>query len=418
MSQALADPPCPHCGKLPFERAESSTPPRACPWCKHVDLAVSFCDEQCWDAGIAKHRQTHCAGKSGRVLQVAPGREDDLKHFCTRGCQVTIETPRLRLRPVRLSDNDRIAAIKTDPVVNRTQLYGDPRPSFIFSMFTRGYVEALMPGLKSAAGQGRCGYVFAIEPKEREGAVRPREHELAREHLDASGYVGNLGINIVQAPRASAPKAGEPFVYPSAEALAEAGAHATIFYELHPDYWGQGLMTEAIRSVLPFIFDVLRLPHVIIDPLATNASSIKLAERLGFTLVGAKGPGSWGKGRQLLFRLTGEEWRSAVRRTEGNRRKAARKKKNRKGRREAAAVVETVEKEEQASEQAEKDEHLEGSVAQRAADGMGGVDGNGQSRADERGEAPQDTASPERGVCRWCQVPSHAGVLGCSCCDW
>jgi len=60
-------------------------------------------------------------------------------------------------------------------------------------MFTRGYVEALMPGLKSAAGPGRCGYVFAIEPKEREGAVRPREHELAREHLDASGYVGNLG---------------------------------------------------------------------------------------------------------------------------------------------------------------------------------------------------------------------------------
>lgn len=38
----------------------------------------------------------------------------------------------------------------------------------------------------------------------------------------------NAGINIVQAPRASAPKAGEPFVYPSAEALAEAGAHATI----------------------------------------------------------------------------------------------------------------------------------------------------------------------------------------------
>lgn len=72
MSQAVADPPCTHCGKLrefahlphmastpldsslntapvaawaASERAESTTPPRVCPWCKHVDLTVSFCDE-------------------------------------------------------------------------------------------------------------------------------------------------------------------------------------------------------------------------------------------------------------------------------------------------------------------------------------------------------------------------------------
>lgn len=57
-------------------------------------------------------------------------------------------------------------------------------------------------------------------------------------------------------------------------------------------YWmgaphaGQGVMTQAVRAVLPFAFETLRLHRVEAACLPTNGASIRLLEKVGFTREG------------------------------------------------------------------------------------------------------------------------------------
>jgi ribosomal-protein-alanine N-acetyltransferase len=57
-----------------------------------------------------------------------------------------------------------------------------------------------------------------------------------------------------------------------------------IGYRLHPDYWGQGLATEAARAVRDYAFDTLGFNRLIsiIEP--ENLGSIRVAEKNGFRL--------------------------------------------------------------------------------------------------------------------------------------
>ncbi len=55
-------------------------------------------------------------------------------------------------------------------------------------------------------------------------------------------------------------------------------------YDLATQWWGQGLMTEALGAVLAYAFDELHVEVVVADTRSTNARSIRLLERLGFRL--------------------------------------------------------------------------------------------------------------------------------------
>jgi len=57
-------------------------------------------------------------------------------------------------------------------------------------------------------------------------------------------------------------------------------------YDLHPDYWGKGIMTNAIHEVLLYAFDQLQLNRVeaFVDP--ANTSSSNLLRRVGFEKEG------------------------------------------------------------------------------------------------------------------------------------
>jgi ribosomal-protein-alanine N-acetyltransferase len=63
-------------------------------------------------------------------------------------------------------------------------------------------------------------------------------------------------------------------------ALAELG------YELVPEHWGRGLMSEALAAVLAFGFGVMRLERVMATVLPRNDRSIRLLERAGFAREG------------------------------------------------------------------------------------------------------------------------------------
>ena len=57
-----------------------------------------------------------------------------------------------------------------------------------------------------------------------------------------------------------------------------------IAYRLHPDYWGQGLATEAARAVRDFGFNELKLPRLISLIHPDNAASRRVAEKNGMAL--------------------------------------------------------------------------------------------------------------------------------------
>jgi ribosomal-protein-alanine N-acetyltransferase len=55
-----------------------------------------------------------------------------------------------------------------------------------------------------------------------------------------------------------------------------------IGYLLHKDYWGKGLMQEAMDKGIDYAFNTLKVHTIEANINPTNAASIKLAERKGF----------------------------------------------------------------------------------------------------------------------------------------
>ena len=61
---------------------------------------------------------------------------------------------------------------------------------------------------------------------------------------------------------------------------------ASVGYWMGQPFAGQGLMTDALRAILPFVFDELRLHRLEAACLPTNAASIALLEKAGFRREG------------------------------------------------------------------------------------------------------------------------------------
>lgn len=62
---------------------------------------------------------------------------------------------------------------------------------------------------------------------------------------------------------------------------------AEIGYELLPDFQGKGFMQEAIKEIVHYGFNVLKLDSIDAYTHPRNIKSIKLAERFGFVYNGA-----------------------------------------------------------------------------------------------------------------------------------
>jgi ribosomal-protein-alanine N-acetyltransferase len=70
------------------------------------------------------------------------------------------------------------------------------------------------------------------------------------------------------------------------EAISVYDSRVEIGYDLAKDYWGRGLMKEALKEILRYSFDVLAINRIEAFILFENARSIKTLERLGFTREG------------------------------------------------------------------------------------------------------------------------------------
>ena len=69
-------------------------------------------------------------------------------------------------------------------------------------------------------------------------------------------------------------------------------------YCLGHDYWGEGVMTEAVKSVVGYLFDIVGFHRVGICHAVKNPASGRVAEKAGFTFEGtARGcfKSAWGE---------------------------------------------------------------------------------------------------------------------------
>jgi RimJ/RimL family protein N-acetyltransferase len=146
---------------------------------------------------------------------------------------VLIETPRLRLRPLREGDAEVLARIFSDPDVVRYS--GGRSPS----------LEEVAEGIQShisAYYRDRAFGLLAVE---------------LRETGEVVGRVGFLTTEL------------------------DDRADAELHYHLSPSAWGDGLATEATRAVLGWASGERGLVRIVAAIHPENAASIRVAEKCG-----------------------------------------------------------------------------------------------------------------------------------------
>lgn len=69
------------------------------------------------------------------------------------------------------------------------------------------------------------------------------------------------------------------------QVIGTAGRHdgTEIGYILAPSHWRKGLITEALKSIIPYLFQQFDLPELTADIDPRNEASRRVLERLGFT---------------------------------------------------------------------------------------------------------------------------------------
>ena len=55
-----------------------------------------------------------------------------------------------------------------------------------------------------------------------------------------------------------------------------------IGYVLSKDYWGMGIMPEAVKAVIQYLFEVLNLDFIVCGHFADNIRSMRVQEKCGF----------------------------------------------------------------------------------------------------------------------------------------
>jgi len=179
---------------------------------------------------------------------------------------MTLETPRLRLRPFRDSDAADVYDYARDPRVGPIAGWPPHRDEAESLEIIRTVFSA--PG------------VFAVELRET-GRV-----------IGSVGFVGNHPVGIL--PNCPDDEVG---------------------YALGAAYWGRGLMPEAVQAVLEYGFTELGLKRIWCSHYAGNLRSASVIRKCGFSYQFAQSTDVelLGEVRQTYFyMLTKEDWRERV----------------------------------------------------------------------------------------------------------
>ncbi len=98
---------------------------------------------------------------------------------------------------------------------------------------------------------------------------------------------------------------GEPIGTCGLHNLRAHNSSAEIGYDLGYPYWGQGLMTEALRPMIDFGFDRLGANRLDAGVTVGNDASARVLEKLGFTEEGTTRAGGYWRGEYHDLRMFG-----------------------------------------------------------------------------------------------------------------
>ena len=152
-----------------------------------------------------------------------------------------LQTQRLNIRPIELSDLDFIHHLHSLPETDEFNTLGIPEKL----TETKGILENWINEQNKAAYQQ---YVLTIEL------------------LESEDFLGLIAL-----------KTGNP-KFKTGE----------VWYKLHVDYWGKGYATEALLSVLTFAFRELKLHRIEAGCAVENKGSFRVLEKAGMQREGWK----------------------------------------------------------------------------------------------------------------------------------
>ena len=148
---------------------------------------------------------------------------------------------RLQLRLIQQSDIEAIHKLQSLPEVDKYNTLGIPKDL----EETKAVMASSFEDLKQEV---ITRYTFVIES------------------LDNKEFIGLIALNL-----------GNP-KYKSAE----------VWYKLFPKYWGNGYATEALKCLLDFGFNKLKLHRIEAGCAVDNLGSIKVLVKSGFSYEGRK----------------------------------------------------------------------------------------------------------------------------------
>ena len=150
---------------------------------------------------------------------------------------IRIETPRLILRPWKESD---VADF---------------------------YEYASVPGVGEMAGW--CHHKSVEESKMILAMFLGGKKTLALELKENGKVIGSLGLEEMRPDPVEGEKQGRE-----------------IGYVLSKEYWGRGLMPEAVQAIISYCFEVLDLDYLTCGHFIQNSQSRQVIEKVGFTYFG------------------------------------------------------------------------------------------------------------------------------------
>ncbi len=176
--------------------------------------------------------------------------------------ETVLETPRLRLRLLRMSDAPHIQALFPRWEIVQYMAASIPWP--YPENGARQFLEAVLP-----KNETREQYDWAI-------TLKSEEDDL---------LIGAIGL------------------YPSSK-------EDNRGFWLREAYHNQGYMKEAVSAVNDFAFDHLKLPFLLLNNAEPNRASHRIKEISGASIVSIKEDASYvgGKFRCVRWRLTREDW--------------------------------------------------------------------------------------------------------------
>jgi len=182
---------------------------------------------------------------------------------------VMLRTERLLLRPWRASDRVPFAAMNADPKVME-------------------HFPVVSTRVESDAAVDRI-------------VTRMEQHGFGLWAVEVPGiaeFVGFIGLNPAEAVL------GRPVL--------------EIGWRLAAEHWGRGYATEGARASLAHAFDGLDQDEVVSFATTANARSRHVMEKIGMTRRPEDDfdhpgvPPAWAGRRHVLYRITRDQWRSAV----------------------------------------------------------------------------------------------------------